>query len=124
MYMIGQIAALRRSTCTVGDLHRDVCEGSVARLEALRRPTAVPIVHAEPTPSPLDVAIVGMSCLVPGATTIEELWDNILRKRDLITEIPPHRFEADRWYDPDRRTRDKFNSRWGGFLPEISFDPF
>jgi acyl transferase domain-containing protein/NADP-dependent 3-hydroxy acid dehydrogenase YdfG/NAD(P)H-dependent flavin oxidoreductase YrpB (nitropropane dioxygenase family) len=81
------------------------------------------IVRAEPAPPPLDIAIIGIGCLLPGATDAESYWDNILAKRDLIQEIPRERFEADRWFDADPNARDKIYSKWGGFVPEIPFDP-
>ncbi len=123
MYMIGQVAALRQGRCTIRELHEEVCEGAQARLDALRRQPVIDVEPAEPAPPPLDIAIVGMSCLLPGATTPEEFWHNILAKRDLIGEVPAHRFDAGRWYHPDRAARDKVNSKWGGFLADIPFDP-
>ncbi len=124
MYMIGQVAALRRNICTIAEMHRDVSAGSAGRLATWTSLPAVPRIDVEPSAPPLEIAVVGLSCLVPGATTITELWDSIIQKRDLIAEIPPDRFDVDRWFDPDRGTRDKFNSRWGGFLAEVPFDPF
>ena len=72
---------------------------------------------------PLDVAIVGMSCFLPGASNLRQFWDNIVHGRDLVGEVPQTRFNADLWFSPDRREPDKTYSRWGGFLPEIEFDP-
>jgi acyl transferase domain-containing protein/NAD(P)H-dependent flavin oxidoreductase YrpB (nitropropane dioxygenase family)/NAD(P)-dependent dehydrogenase (short-subunit alcohol dehydrogenase family) len=123
MYMIGQVAALRQGRCTIRQLHEDVCLGAQARLDALRRQPVVAVEPAEQAPPPLDVAIVGMACLLPGATTPDEFWHNILAKRDLIGQVPAHRFDAARWYDPERSARDKVNSKWGGFLNDIPFDP-
>ncbi len=123
MYMIGQVAALRQGRCTIRELHEEICQGAQARLDALRRQPVVSVEPAEPAPPPLDIAIVGMACLLPGATTPEEFWHNILAKRDLIGEVPAHRFDAARWYDPERSARDKVNSKWGGFLDDIPFDP-
>ncbi|MBL9125721.1 MAG: acyltransferase domain-containing protein, partial [Planctomycetaceae bacterium] len=74
-------------------------------------------------PRPLDIAVVGLACLVPGATTAGRLWHNILTKHSPITEIPPDRFEADRWFDGDRKARDKIYGKWGGFVADLPFDP-
>ena len=124
MYMIGQIAALRSERCTIRKVHEDVCLGALSRLEQLRTaPAPRSTEPGTPLAAPLDIAIVGLSCFLPGAESIAEFWQNILAKRDLITEVPPRRFEADRWYDPDRKARDRVNSKWGGFLGEILFDP-
>jgi acyl transferase domain-containing protein/NAD(P)-dependent dehydrogenase (short-subunit alcohol dehydrogenase family)/NAD(P)H-dependent flavin oxidoreductase YrpB (nitropropane dioxygenase family) len=123
MYMLGQIAALRRQPCTLAELHQQVSQGSIERL-AIPQTRAEIIRDRRPAPAPLDIAIIGMGCLLPGATDPETYWDNILAKRDLIQEVPPERFEVDRWYDADRSARDKIYSRWGGFVSEILFDPF
>lgn len=72
---------------------------------------------------PSDIAIVGMSVLLPGAENLDEYWTNILRKTNSITEIPARRWDWRLYYDADRTARDKVSSKWGGFLEEISFDP-
>jgi acyl transferase domain-containing protein/NAD(P)-dependent dehydrogenase (short-subunit alcohol dehydrogenase family)/ribosomal protein L12E/L44/L45/RPP1/RPP2 len=76
-----------------------------------------------PAPAPFDVAIVGMGCLLPKAPNIRAFWANILNKVDAITEVPKERFNIDLYYDPDRKSRDKIYSRWGGFLDAVPFDP-
>jgi acyl transferase domain-containing protein/predicted hotdog family 3-hydroxylacyl-ACP dehydratase len=74
-------------------------------------------------PAPFDIAIVGMSCLLPGAQDLTTYWRNILEKRDLVGEIPADRFDWERWFDSDRSARDKIYSRWGGFMDDVPFDP-
>ncbi|MBX7165577.1 MAG: SDR family NAD(P)-dependent oxidoreductase [Pirellulales bacterium] len=123
MFMIGQVAALRERPCTVRELHDDVCRGALARLAALHDQASVSIVPVEPAPAPLDIAIVGMGCLMPGAHGLADYWNNILRKKDLVREVPADRFDWQRWYDADRNARDKVYSRWGGFLEDVPFDP-
>ena len=126
LYMIGQVSALRQEACTIRNLHEEVCRGARARIEALResRATSIEVLdEGETAPPPLDVAIVGMGCLLPGSSEIGTFWENILARRDLVGEVPPHRFDSTAWYDADRRARDKVYSRWGGFLDEIPFDP-
>ena len=123
MYMIGQVAALRQATCRLADLHHAVSIGGTALLDGT---VVAPVVAApEPPASALscEIAIVGMGCLLPHAPDVRTLWSNILGKADGISEIPADRFDAAQYYDPDRRARDKFYSKWGGFLGEIPFDP-
>jgi acyl transferase domain-containing protein/NAD(P)H-dependent flavin oxidoreductase YrpB (nitropropane dioxygenase family) len=123
MYMLGQVAALRRERCTIRELHEQVCNGAVEYLRSLGPKTLIPAQAAEPTPPALDIAIIGMSCLLPGANNLEEFWATILAKRDVISEVPAHRFDSRSWFDADRRARDKTYSKWGGFLSDIPFDP-
>lgn len=120
MYMIGQVAELRHDIVPVASLHRDVSVGSSAWLSeharARRDPDAVP-------PAPSDIAIVGMGCLLPKAGDLRTFWENVLAKRDAITEIPPDRWDWRLYFDEDRKAPDRIYSRWGGFLEDIPFDP-
>ncbi|MBS0488762.1 MAG: acyltransferase domain-containing protein, partial [Proteobacteria bacterium] len=72
---------------------------------------------------PCDIAIVGMSCLLPKSPDIPSLWRNLLNRVDAIDEIPGHRFDYNLYFDPDKKTRDKIYSKWGGFLDPVPFDP-
>ena len=69
------------------------------------------------------IAVVGLAALMPGARDTSEYWHNIVTGRDLITDVPPGRWPADEFYDPDPSTPDTTYSRRGAFLPEIEFDP-
>ncbi len=122
VYMIGQVAAMHSAVNTVAELHEDVCDGSSRVLKALTNPRAVKRKPPKPEP-PCDVAIVGMSCLMPGARNHLELWDNIVSKRDAVGAVPSERFNVDLYYDEDKNGRDTFYSKWGGFLNPVAFDP-
>lgn len=121
MYMIGQAAMLRDRVCTISELHEDVAAGGSARLEALA--PGWERVEVAPVPRPADVAIIGISCMMPKAADLQAYWSNIVNKVDAITEIPPDRFDWRQYYDPDLRARDKIYSKWGGFLDPVPFDP-
>jgi acyl transferase domain-containing protein/acyl carrier protein len=69
------------------------------------------------------IAVIGIACLFPQARNLREFWDNILNKRDSITDVPSNRWDVNDYYDPDPRATDKTYSKRGGFLPEIDFDP-
>ena len=48
------------------------------------------------------VAVIGMACRLPGGiNSPEQLWDALLQGRDLVTEIPSDRWDADDFYDPE-----------------------
>src|SRR6201988_1530000 len=72
------------------------------------------------------VAVIGMGCRLPGGiNSPEQLWDALLRGDDLVTEIPPERWDADDYYDPEPGVPGRSVSRWGGFLDISDFDgPF
>jgi acyl transferase domain-containing protein/NAD(P)H-dependent flavin oxidoreductase YrpB (nitropropane dioxygenase family)/NAD(P)-dependent dehydrogenase (short-subunit alcohol dehydrogenase family) len=123
MFMIGQIAALRDRVCTIEELHRDVSVGASERIQQLAipeddvRPSSF---HHQPGAG---IAIIGMSCLLPKASTLKAYWENILNKIDAITEVPRDRWDVRRYFSDDPKARDRTRSRWGGFLDEIPFDP-
>lgn len=74
--------------------------------------------------TPADIAIIGMSCLFPGAPDLRSYWQNILAKRDCITEPPAEAWDPARFYDPGAGTNDRLYCRVGGFLgPLAQFDP-
>lgn len=124
MYMIGQVAALRNSLCSIRDLHEDVCCGCSTQLHNI----AASANKSEPKAGcyrqpPSNVAIIGMGCLLPKAPHVNAFWANVLDKVDALTEVPKERFDINLYYDADRHSRDKIYSRWGGFLDDVPFDP-
>lgn len=70
-----------------------------------------------------DVAIIGMACIFPGATTVQRYWQNIVSKVDSITEPPPA-WGAEIFYDPDSQANDRIYCKRGGFLGNLAqFNP-
>ena len=118
LYMLGDVARLRRSTCTLAALHAAVSVDSVSLLRA--RAAAIP---AAPPPRPREpIAIVGMACNFPRAHGLRAYWQNILHGVDAITEVSDERFASARLFDT-RRAPDRIYAKWGGFLDDIAFDP-
>src|SRR5690606_8645356 len=81
MYMIGQVAALRDTVCTIEALHCEVSFTSTERLERLAESTLART-SASIAERPSDVAIIGMACLLPRAPDLQTYWENILNKVD------------------------------------------
>ncbi len=127
LFMAGQVAALRSATTTIAQLHHDVTSGA----ERFRADRVAAVGPAKPTkvepaaPPPVDVAIVGMACLFPGATDLASFWANILGKVDAITEVPGQRWDASLYHTEDATgaNGERTPSKWGGFLGETPFDP-
>lgn len=66
------------------------------------------------------VAIIGMGCRFPGGGGDPAgLWDMLRRGVDAVTEVPPERWDVDRYYDPDPDALGKSYTRWGSFIPGI-----
>jgi 3-oxoacyl-(acyl-carrier-protein) synthase/NAD(P)H-dependent flavin oxidoreductase YrpB (nitropropane dioxygenase family) len=124
MYMIGQVAALRDRTCTMGELHHEISVEGSQRLSNLDEPRlSRSSLQEVGKPSPSDIAIIGMACLLPKAPNLHACWENILNKVDATIEIPKDRWDWRLYYDSDPNARDKVNSKWGGFLDAVPFDP-
>ncbi|WP_083064839.1 sulfolipid-1 biosynthesis phthioceranic/hydroxyphthioceranic acid synthase [Mycobacterium arosiense] len=72
-----------------------------------------------------EVAVVGMACRLPGGIdSPEQLWQALLRGDDLVTEIPPDRWDADEYYDPQPGVPGRSVCKWGAFLDDAAdFDP-
>lgn len=115
MYMIGQVAALRREVVTVAQLHAEV-----ARAGELLAERAAPFLSETRSG---DVAIVGFSGVFPQADDYRTYWQNILHRRSAIGLVPKGRWDTDVYFDSDRRARDKVYSKWGGFIGDFTFEP-
>ena len=122
MYMTGQVAMLRSAVTTVAALHDEVALGAAARLAAMAAPAPAERT-SDVKPQPVDIAIIGMSALLPGAVNVKEYWENLLDGVSAITEIPAHRWDWRIYFDADPSAQDKIYSKWGGFLKDMPFDP-
>jgi len=123
LYMIGQVAALRDHVLAIRDLHEDVSAGSTLILRELAEPEdARPRTERAPFPQ-CDIAVVGMSCILPGAPNIEAFWSNVIAQHDAISEVPADRFDAGVWFNEDGKARDSIYSQAGGFVADVAFDP-
>jgi polyketide synthase PksN len=71
-----------------------------------------------------DIAIIGLSGRYPGASNVQEFWQNLKDGRDSITEIPKDRWDYKLYFDEDKDKPGKVYSKWGGFLEGVDqFDP-
>ena len=86
---------------------------SAHSLLAMRKTPATPI------------AVIGMACRLPsGIDSPDLLWEALLRGEDLVTEIPPDRWDAHEYYDPEPGVPGRSVSKWGAFLDDVAgFDP-
>jgi acyl carrier protein len=71
------------------------------------------------------IAIVGVSCRFPGASSPRAYWELVSGGRDAVRETPRERWNADDYYDADPSTPGKTTTRWGGFIDGVDqFDPY
>ena len=55
--------------------------------------------------APEDSAVVSFACRVPGAKSPDQLWDNIVKQRDVQRKISKARFNVDTFYHPVGATK-------------------
>ncbi len=126
MYMIGQVASLHDEVTDVASLHEDVSVGSVTHLLNSTGSTGETVVYGnQEQSSDVDIAIIGIACILPGAPDKETYWANIVAGKDAIVEVPPERWDPKRYFDPSALSVDagkKTPSKWGGFIPYVPFD--
>ncbi|EDU45231.1 Polyketide synthase modules [Pyrenophora tritici-repentis] len=71
------------------------------------------------------LAIVGMSCRLPGgATDTEKFWELLEAGLDVSRKIPASRFDIETHYDPEGKDLNKTMTQYGCFIDEPGmFDP-
>jgi acyl transferase domain-containing protein/NAD(P)H-dependent flavin oxidoreductase YrpB (nitropropane dioxygenase family)/NAD(P)-dependent dehydrogenase (short-subunit alcohol dehydrogenase family) len=114
LFMVGQLAACRERATTIKELHEAVSVASTALVASIREVECG---------SKSDIAIVGASCLLPGALDAGKYWENILGKKITIREVPADRWDTRQYFDKDPETKDRVYSTTGGFLEDVPFDP-
>ncbi|WP_420117686.1 beta-ketoacyl synthase N-terminal-like domain-containing protein, partial [Micromonospora sp.] len=129
LFMAGQVAVLRDRATTVAELHDDVTTAvrgfHADRLDALRARLTPPAVEIEEPPAPLDIAIVGMACMLPGSPDLDSFWRTVLSGVDTVTEVPAQRWDTEHYYAPEvgpGQTGRISVSKWGGFIEPVPFD--
>lgn len=66
----------------------------------------------------MDIAIIGLSCKLPGAENQFEFWDNLVGNKSCISEIPENRWDWKQIWGEPKEQINKTNSRWGGFVAD------
>ena len=62
------------------------------------------------------IAVIGMACRLPGGIdSPDQLWEALLRGEDLVTEVPPERWDIDEYYDPEPGVPGRSDSQVGRF---------
>ena len=62
------------------------------------------------------IAIIGIGCRFPGANDYEQFWLNLEEGVNSISEIPPQRWDVQKYYSPNPQERNKSISKWSGLI--------
>lgn len=68
------------------------------------------------------IAIVGMACRYPDATSPRELWENAVSGRRAFRRLPDVRMRLSDYYDPDPKAPDRFYARNAAVIEGYEFD--
>lgn len=68
------------------------------------------------------IAVVGISCRYPGANGPNELWENVLAKRQQFRPIPECRVRREDFYNEDRSVPDKTYAWQAAVIDGYAFD--
>lgn len=68
-----------------------------------------------------DIAIVGMSCFLPGANNINDYWNNLMKGVSSITEVPEEKIDSI-YFKNNSNKLDHIYCNKGGFIPPITID--
>src|SRR5918992_1289858 len=70
------------------------------------------------------LAIVGVACRVPGASDPEAFWRLLRAGADAVREVPPSRWDTERYFSAEPGAPGRTVSKWGGYLDDLDlFDP-
>jgi acyl transferase domain-containing protein/acyl-CoA synthetase (AMP-forming)/AMP-acid ligase II len=71
-----------------------------------------------------DIAIIGIACRIPGANTLDEFWDILIKGRSMIGEVPTDRWSTHDYFNSDSKLAHCSYSKWGAFIERpYDFDP-
>lgn len=68
------------------------------------------------------IAIVGMACRYPEATSPRELWENAVAGRRAFRRLPDERMRLEDYWDPDPAAPDRFYTRTAAVIEGYVFD--
>jgi len=68
------------------------------------------------------IAVIGMGCWYPGARDLQQLWENILARRQQFRRAPKQRLPLSEYYDPDFTVPDKTYGNRMAVIDGFEFD--
>ena len=124
LYRAPTIAALAAVIARSRPATRSDAAVRPAQRVAARVPAVLKAGPRAALPSTQAIAVIGMAGRFPGADDTTRFWHNIRSGIDCVTEVPPERWDAARFYDPKPGIDGKTSCKWGGFLDNpFGFDP-
>ena len=110
------LKAFKASTLAIPNQKADTIDGG-PKLNIREAPLLTQKIKSE------SIAIISMSCKIPGADNPRQFWDNLIHQKHLITEIPENRWNYESFYHSEKGKLGTIYSKWGGFISDVdAFD--
>ena len=126
LYMMGEASTIITMPYSMAQLHNSVSDGVTQVLESLNYAPVLTSTNEDEDHTNdyerTDIAVIGMTTLIPGAQDLDTLWHNILAELCFIKDVPQERWDLETNYDPDPQAPDKIYCSKGAFLEDIFFD--
>lgn len=75
-----------------------------------------------------DIAIIGVSGIYPESGDLDELWSNLVQKKDCIRVIPKERWDYTKYYDIQKGRRERctvsgedLSRKWINSMPPFQY---
>lgn len=78
--------------------------------------------HQSPAPTASDIAVIGIACYYPGASSVKELWENILARRVQFRRILDQRLPLNDYHNEDPKFPDKSYLTKAAFIDGFEFN--
>lgn len=78
--------------------------------------------HQSPAPTASDIAVIGIACHYPGASSVKELWENILARRVQFRRILDQRLPLNDYHNEDPKFPDKSYLTKAAFIDGFEFN--
>jgi len=65
------------------------------------------------------IAVIGLGARFPGAANTQAFWQLLKKGVDGVSKVPPQRWDAERYYDPDPAKPGKMITKEGGFVDQV-----
>lgn len=75
--------------------------------------------HSDTETTKDDIAIIGMHGSFAEAANLEQFWENLREKKDVIKEVPLDHWDYRPWYDRNPTAKDKTYCKWGSFIDDV-----
>ncbi len=85
-------------------------------------PDVPPVAEVAAEHAPDAIAVIGLGAILPGARTIAAYWDLLMAGKDPKGEVPPDRWNAGIFLEPDAPGPWRTPTSLGGYITDFAYD--